>query len=587
MVATAITLAVTATPRANAQDSDRLSSIEKQIQALQGELKRVKQDLAARNREIRAAQSRTIQPSAPIGPQVNLMPAIPPGYALVPASPGSTPGSVVLARAVPPAPALPQGTFRVGNVDIKLGGFIAAESVYRSRNEVADIASNFNTGIPEKISPLYHESEFRESARQSRVTALVTGLPDKDTKLQAYFALDFLGASPTSNSNESNSFVPRIREGWASYSRSDLGFEVLAGQSWTLLTMNRVGMEPLNVQTPLQIDAQYVPGFTWARQPELRIEKSFANNQYWLGLSIENPATTYTNTSIPSALGTLNVTNPGTANLATGSNSGTTVVTGETAVTTTVTKNGKTTSTTVLTPTTASVAGLGAFSDDIAPDVVIKGTADWKFAHLEAYGVGRVFHDRVSQLGTGQSNTMFGGGGGAAALVHIIPNVLDFQVSGLAGQGIGRYGTSQLPDATVNAQGGPEALPEWMALAGLVYHPVKQIDLYGYMGTEQTTARYFDTTVGGKTTAYGYGNPLYSNAGCDEELSKLTCTGNTSGIVQGTVGAWYRFLKGPYGTFQAGVQYSYTHRDVFQGVGPTPQTNDNMVFFSMRYYPFQ
>ena len=336
-----------------------------------------------------------------------------------------------------------------------------------------------------------------------------------------------------------------------------------------------------------QIDAQYVPGFTWARQPQLRFEKSFVNKQYWLGLSIENPQTSYTNTTIPSTLGTLNVTNPGIANLANGSNSGTTVVTGETAVTTTTTKNGKTTSTTVLTPTTASVAGLGTFSDDIAPDVVIKGTADYKFAHFEAYGVGRVFHDRVSQLGTGQSNTMFGGGGGAAALVHLIPNVLDFQVSGLAGQGIGRYGTSQLPDSTVNAHGGPEPLPEWMALAGLVYHPVKQMDVYGYMGTEQTSARYFDTTVGGKTTAYGYGNPLYSNAGCNEELSKLACTANTSGIVQGTVGAWYRFVKGNYGTFQAGVQYSYTHRDVFQGVGPTPQTNENMVFLSLRWFPFQ
>ena len=587
MVATAITLATLAAPSARAQDADRLGSIEKQIQALQSELKRVKQDLAARNREIRAAQSRAVQPSAPVPAQVSVMPTIPPGYALVPASPGSTPGSVVLARAVPPPPALPQGTFRVGNVDIKLGGFIAAESVYRSRNEVADIASNFNTAIPEKISPLYHESEFRESARQSRFTALASASPDEVTKLQADVAVDFLGAAPTSNSVESNSYVPRLREAWASYSRSDLGFEVLAGQSWTLLTMNRVGMEPLNVNTPLQIDAQYVPGFTWARQAEIRFEKSFFDKQYWLGLSVENPQTSYTNTTIPSTLGTLNVTNPGTANLANGSNSGTTVVTGETAVTTLTTKNGKTTSTTVLTPTTASVAGLGTFSDDIAPDVVIKGTADYKFAHLEAYGIGRVFHDRVSQLGTGQSNTMFGGGGGAAALVHLIPNVLDFQVSGLAGQGIGRYGTSQLPDATINAQGGPEALPEWMALAGLIYHPVKQMDVYGYMGTEQTTARYFDHTADGKTTAYGYGNPLYSNAGCEEEISKLTCTANTSGIVQGTVGAWYRFLKGPYGTFQTGIQYSYTHRDVFQGVGPTPQTNENMVFLSFRWFPFQ
>ena len=63
------------------------------------------------------------------------------------------------------------------------------------------------------------------------------------------------------------------------------------------------------------------------------------------------------------------------------------------------------------------------------------------------------------------------------------------------------------------ATASPVPLPEWNALAGIVGHPTQMIDLYGYVGTEQLGARYFDTTVKGKTTAYGYGNPLYSNAG--------------------------------------------------------------------------
>ena len=36
-----------------------------------------------------------------------------------------------------------------------------------------------------------------------------------------------------------------------------------------------------------------------------------------------------------------------------------------------------------------------------------------------------------------------------------------------------------------------------------------------------------------------------------------------------------------------GVQWSYTHRTIFQGEGPTPKTDENMLFFSFRYYPFQ
>ncbi len=47
--------------------------------------------------------------------------------------------------------------------------------------------------------------------------------------------------------------------------------------------------------------------------------------------------------------------------------------------------------------------------------------------------MGRVFHDRLSQLGTGESQTTFGGGGGAAGIVHVVPKLLDVQFSGLAG----------------------------------------------------------------------------------------------------------------------------------------------------------
>ena len=119
-------------------------------------------------------------------------------------------------------------------------------------------------------------------------------------------------------------------------------------------------------------------------------------------------------------------------------------------------------------------------------------------------------------------------------------------------------------------------------------HPITDIDLYSYVGTEQTGRKYFN--AGGKS--YGYGNPLYSNAGCDIELSTATCTANTSGVVQGTIGAWWRFLHGDYGTIQTGIQYSYTRRTVFDGVtGPggtgNASTDENTLLFSLRYSPFQ
>jgi hypothetical protein len=113
------------------------------------------------------------------------------------------------------------------------------------------------------------------------------------------------------------------------------------------------------------------------------------------------------------------------------------------------------------------------------------------------------------------------------------------------------------------------------------------VDVYAYGGTEQIGKGFFNADIKGKETPYGYGDPLYSNDTCDEELGASSgCVANTSGIVQGTIGAWWRFENGPYGRMQIGPQYSYTHRSIYQGIGPTPKTDDNMLFLSFRYYPW-
>ena len=580
LLATALSLTVASlvpVRSASAQESGtNLVSIEKQIQALQAELKHMKQQAAERDRQLHEArQAQTYTP--PATQPLSVMPQIPAGYALVPAAPGSTSGSVVLSRVETP-PKLPQGTFQVGALTVQLGGYFDASTIFRSRNEVTDLSSNFNSAIPFRSSPLYHENEFRETARGTRISGTVTANPDEDTRIRGFVAIDFQGGSPTSNSAQTNGFEPRIREGWMSYDRKDLGFQFVAGQAFSLLTQNKVGVDPSQMNLPLTIDQNYVPGFTYTRQSQVRLAKSFAQNQYWLAISFENPQGVYADATIPTSLGTLNVTNPGVGSLGTGSN---TTVSACTAVATTIVA-GKATSVC----TTSAATATGNFSDDIAPDVVAKATADYNIAHLEAYGIGRVFHDRISHLGTGDSNTTFGGGGGASALVHIIPNLLDVTANGIVGTGLGRYGPAQLPDATIGSDGKPATLPEYQALIGLIGHPDPKIDVYGYLGTEQIARRYFNAENKGELTAYGYGNPSYSNAGCEVELSE-PCTANTSGIVQGTVGAYYKFLKSQYGTFQFGGQYSYTHRSVFQGVGRTPETDENIVLLSFRYYPFQ
>ena len=169
-------------------------------------------------------------------------------------------------------------------------------------------------------------------------------------------------------------------------------------------------------------------------------------------------------------------------------------------------------------------------------------------------------------------------------LLPLIPVYLNFEARVLAGRGIGRYGSAQLPDGTTGSDGAPDPLRAMMGMAGFTGHPIKSVDLYAYGGTEQIARGYYDSDKKG----YGYGNPLYPTSSCDVELgSSSGCVANTSGMIQGTVGGWWRFEKGPFGTMQVGPQYSYTHRSIFAGSGPTPKTDENILLLSFRYYPFQ
>jgi hypothetical protein len=140
---------------------------------------------------------------------------------------GSAPSGGAYAQASgapPPAKApwpMPAG------VKLTWGGFLAAESVYRQHNAVADMGTPF-TSIPYPFSPLYSEHEFHGSARASRISLLAEGAIDPVQKLAGYYEMDFLGVGVTSNYNQSNSWAPRLRHGYFTYDNSDWGFHFLA-----------------------------------------------------------------------------------------------------------------------------------------------------------------------------------------------------------------------------------------------------------------------------------------------------------------------------------------------------------------------
>ena len=565
------------TASAHAADNGTVAGIEARLRHLRSELDQIKQNLARRQAAVAQAQAVATEARAEARRAEQRANAL----ALAPYSGRSfttSSTSVLGSEAAPPpsssinglgghaigtagqqraTPIGEYGRFQVGAVSIQLGAIFDATAIVRTRNEVADLTSSWNA-IPFAQSPLYHEPEFRGSARGSRFAIFIEGQPAAATRVAGYVETDFQSSGISSNSNESNSYTLRVRQAYGTLDRNDLHFHLLAGQAWSLLTLNRIGITPRQEQVPLTIDSGYVPGFNYTRQEQLRFSRDFDNRRLWLGLSFESPATSYyvNNANSTGVIGgTPNYTNPGGSLLNSTAN----------------------------------------YSDEIAPDVIGKIAFDPSFGHYELDGLARFFHDRVTATvanRSGRDNTVLAGGVGGGLILPIVGPKLTVQASGLVGQGIGRYGVGQLPDATISSNGSPIPLPEVQALIGAIYHPTPRFDLFAYVGTEQIGKRSFNEVNGRTLLSYGYGNGNYSDAGCNTEGSALACVANTRGITQGTLGGFWRFLHGPFGTLQVGTSWAYTQRTAFSGLGATrgsivtPKTDENVIMFSFRYLPF-
>jgi hypothetical protein len=479
-------------------------------------------------------------------------------------------------------------------ITITPGGFLAAETVYRTRGLAADINTPFNSvNLPGASQN--HLSEFFASGRQSRISMLAEGKL-KSAKLTGFVEADFLSAGVTSNNNESNSYTLRQRQAWAQASLS--GWNFTGGQQWSLVTETRKGLDNRSEALPMTIDPQYTVGFSWARQYGFRVTKDFGD-KVWVGFSIENPQTLLTTHGNPTGT---------TASAAPPAGS----VPGTAA-----TPN----STNFLLGAPGTSGGLynpsATYSFNYTPDFIIKAAFEPGFGHYEVFSVISNFRDRVFPCGaisqttvcggvTGAStfgafnNTATGVGVGANARVSFFKKHVDFAVHGLGGNGMGRYGTTTLPDATVRADGVLQLLRSYQGLGTLEWHSSK-VDVYLNGGAEYVGRGW--TLAGSK--GVGYGSPLFANSSCfTEPVSTVgtagqfptsttgflpgslgsKCTGDTRNLIEGTFGFWYKIYNGPKGRIQLGPQYSYLVRNTWSGVGGEPHGIENMAFTSFRYY---
>ncbi|HSS99345.1 MAG TPA: hypothetical protein VLK33_20060, partial [Terriglobales bacterium] len=422
----------------------------------------------------------------------------------------------------------------------------------RQRGLASDINTPFNS-VPMPGSSQSNLSEFFATGRQSRISLLAEGKL-KEAKLTGYFETDWLSAATTSNNNQSNSYSLRQRQVWGQAALH--GYSFTAGQMWSLVTEIIKGVDNRTEALRMTIDPQYHVGFSWARQYGVRVAKDFGD-KVWLAFSVENPQTTF------AAHGNANNFVFGAPGTAGG----------------------------LFNPT-------ANYSFNSAPDIIAKAVFEPGWGHFEVFGIVSQFRDRVFPNGDATTpsaagafnDSRTGGGIGTNMRGSLFHKHVDVALHFLGGDGIGRYGTSGLPDATVRPDGTLSLIHSFQSLATLEWHSPKW-DLYANAGGEYA-ARTWYLNFAGK--GVGYGSPLFVNTGCNTETlpgsngftpgALANCTADTRNVLQGTFGFWYRFYKGPKGTVQWGPQYSYIVRNTWSGVGGDPHGIDNMVFTSFRYY---
>ncbi len=483
-------------------------------------------------------------------------------------------------------------------ITITPGGFLAAETVRRSRALASDINTPFNSLTMPGASQS-SMSEFFGTGRQSRISMLAQGQLSS-VKLSGYYEADFLSAGVTSNNNQSNSYTLRQRQVFGQAAFND-GWSVTGGQMWSLITETKHGVDNRTEATPMTIDPQYTVGFSWARQYGFRVAKGFDNNRVTFAVALEDSEATLSSHS-------------NAANFLLGS-AGAGGGLYNSAVTTCATTTSTSSTGSVSAATTCTPAANYSFNP--SPDIVAKLAFDPGFGHYEVFGVYSRFRDRVfpcqdiSATGFCDGSTVpgpnalgaynaskNGGGFGANARWSFDNKRLDFGLHGFGGSGVGRYGTGGLADTSIHANGTLDLVRSLQGLATLEWHGPK-LDIYLNAGSEYASrAADFDPVTG---KVVGYGSPAFSNSGCYSETvppvangfapgGLSSCTADTRALIEGTAGFWYRFYDGSKdkvnrGRVQWGLQYSYVDRSTWSGKsGLEPEGIDNMFFSSFRYY---
>jgi len=411
-------------------------------------------------------------------------------------------------------------SLRIGSAHLTLGGFADFTAMYRSTN-VGGIGTQFGS-IPYSNTPNGLLSETRFSAQNSRVKFKMTSKVGK-TNVTGYLESDFLGVQPGSAYVTSNSNSLRMRLYWVDLQRGK--FELLAGQSWSMLTPNRRGIspDPSDIFFTDDMDTNYQVGMVWTRAPQIRFVYH-PNREWAAGLELENPEQ-YVGKAVTLPAGyEAQIDNGG--NLST---------------------------------------------PNVRPDLIGKIAYDPTIGghrmHFEVSGVLRSF--RLLNPATNSLSTVTGEGGSFNMNLELATK-FRFILNSFYSDGGGRYIFGLGPDFIVRPDGSPSPVHSGSGLTGLEYRVRPGTMLFGYYGAAYYQRNYsFDPATGSYA---GYGYPGSS-------------TDANRSIQEGTIGFTETLWKAPrYGALEWINQYSYVTRNPWSVSAATPKNaHTNMVYTDLRY----
>ena len=472
-----------------------------------------------------------------LGEVASTTPMIPQSQKSVENAIATAAGEPIAIRAAAPAAKGTESSplqIHIGDATITPVAFMDFTSVYRNHVTNGSIGTNFGN-IPYASASAYapNLSEFRLSSENSRLGLRV----DADVHgahVLGYMEADFHGYNVTNASIVTNSNTLRERVYWVDLNTGK--FEVLGGQTWSLITPGRTGISgiPGDIFYSQDIDLNYQLGLVFGRIPELRFVYH-PTKQVAFAIALDSPeqyAGGYGGAAsivLPTALNT-SATYLGELDNGSGN--------------------------TLSTPT-------------VAPDIIAKLAFDpSKRVHFEIGGIERNF--KVYNPATTTKFSAEGGGGFVNLNVEVVKG-LRLLTNNYWSDGGGRYIYGEAPDLIAHADGSLSLVHSGSTVTGFEFTH-KSAQIYGYYGG-MYVMRNTAVDTNGKLVGWGMGSGSNATSAQNREIQEAT------------FGFTQTFWKNPkYGAVQLMGQYSYLTRSPwYVATGAPANANVNMLFFNLRY----